>query len=778
MNIDDLPKTTISGRRFTRKQLTLVQETAEICKNLSRKELALTVCENLNWTNPAGKLKVNSCLILLEKLESFGILTLPVLKKAKRAKPTLPTFKIQPDTTPITETLEALGPISLQPILTKEDRADFKAFLEAYHYLKYKHPFGSYLSYFVVSDATQTKLGCLLFTASAALTLAPRDKWIGWEKKQREKLLHLIVSNNRFLIFPWVKVPNLASHALSLATKRIGDDWVKVYKYRPVLLETFVDTTQFTGTCYRAANWTYLGQTQGRGRFDPKNEKKQTKKDIFMYPLEENWKHCLTHLHRKTSLKKKYRNDVQSSHTRCVDDAFILMWEKVAKMIHEVAEQYDAIWRVRKRVINSMLLILLIFRLVFSKNSQSYGTTIDELWDSCRRLDIPLTQESAIAPSSFCAARKKMDEAIFKEINRRMIETNSEKSYAADYLWLGHRVFAVDGSKLNLPKELINEGYQLTSDKAYYPQGLMSCLYQLKAQIPFDFDLASNMNERTCALNHLQALKQDDVVVYDRGYFSYYMLHKHLETKIHAVFRLARKSSNVIDDFFTGNDTDILAHIYPSRPTRGKIQKAHPEITITPLTIRLIKYQIDGNIYCLGTTLTDQERYPNIQDFKAIYYERWGVEELYKVSKRVFQIEDFHAKSERGVKQEIFAHFALITMNRYFANQADNHHNHMDYPDKDPALIGNHGPKQNGKIKTNFKNCIQVIARGMEEILFIHEKLNDVVQRIFSSVVSRYQKERTDRSYPRKSMRPRSKWRPNYKKLDKTLPQAISTTQA
>ena len=97
----------------------------------------------------------------------------------------------------------------------------------------------------------------------------------------------------------------------------------------------------------------------------------------------------------------------------------------------------------------------------------------------------------------------------------------------------------------------------------------------------------------------------------------------------------------------------------------------HPELEIVPIQMRLIKYQIGDNTYCLGTTLIDQNQYSNTQDFIDIYHARWGVEELYKVSKRIFIIEDFHAKSERGVKQEIFAHFVLITMNRIFANQAD-----------------------------------------------------------------------------------------------------------
>ena len=216
----------------------------------------------------------------------------------------VPAFVEHPETPPINDTLNAIGPITLQRITSKEDREDWKAYIQTYHYLGYKHPVGAHIGYFIVSEARQQKLGCLLFSASAAWALAPRDKLIGWEKKHRQKLLHLILSNNRFLIFPWINVPNLASQALSLATKQIGDDWLDAHGYRPVLIETFVDTSKYAGTCYQAANWQYIGKTKGRGRFDPKHECKQTIKDIYIYPIDFDWRHTLTNYHSSSSLKK------------------------------------------------------------------------------------------------------------------------------------------------------------------------------------------------------------------------------------------------------------------------------------------------------------------------------------------------------------------------------------------------------------------------------------------------------------------------------------------
>ena len=149
-DINTLPKTTFSGRRFTRKQLKQVQETVQMFKNLSRKELALTLCEHLNWTTPNGKLKVNSALTLLEKLESCGIVSLPSKRKVKTQVRRIPAFVEHPETLPVNDTLNAIGHISVQRITSKEDREDWKAYIQTYHYLGYKHPVGAHIGYFIV----------------------------------------------------------------------------------------------------------------------------------------------------------------------------------------------------------------------------------------------------------------------------------------------------------------------------------------------------------------------------------------------------------------------------------------------------------------------------------------------------------------------------------------------------------------------------------------------------------------------------------------------------
>ena len=389
-SVETLLKTTFSGRRFTRKQLAHVQQTVQQFPNLSRTELAHTLCEHLDWKTPNGKNKVESCLILLEKLGAQGVVSLPAKPVRQAPQRRVPVLENDSVETPIEAGLHTVMPIHLEAVGSSgPERERWKAYLQTFHYLGYRQPIGQHLGYFIVSEPRQQRLGCLLFSASAAWAMAPRDRYIGWNSQHKTKLLRLVLSNDRFLIFPWVDVPHLASHALSLATRQIGNDWVRAFGYRPVLIETFVDPTMFSGTCYRAANWQFLGLTQGRGRLAPDGHARISKKEIFVYPLESDWQQQLTGTVRAVEIQKRYRNDLQASHAPSIDESFVSLWDKVAHIFQEVAADYDRKWRVRQRVIDTLMLMLmlLIFRLVSSKNTQSYGTTIDDLWDNCKKLN-------------------------------------------------------------------------------------------------------------------------------------------------------------------------------------------------------------------------------------------------------------------------------------------------------------------------------------------------------------------------------------------------------
>jgi hypothetical protein len=278
---------TFCGQIVSAQQLSEIAEITETFPKLSRTELANTICEIFSWKRPTGKLKSVECRQFLERLEDKAIIKLPACRKkyANKVKVRIERSR-KADLQPAVSTkLKHLWPIRLIKVDHQEQRQLWYEYVDRYHYLRYQLPFGAQLRYFIESGATDEILGCFQFS-SPAWKMAPRDRWIGWADDQRKTNLQKIVNNSRFLIFPWIKVKNLASTALSLAVKSVLDDWQDAYGYRPVLMETLVDRKRFKGTCYKAANWIHVGKTTGRGRMDRDHSRDGAAiKEIYVYPL-------------------------------------------------------------------------------------------------------------------------------------------------------------------------------------------------------------------------------------------------------------------------------------------------------------------------------------------------------------------------------------------------------------------------------------------------------------------------------------------------------------
>ena len=196
------------------------------------------------------------------------------------------------ETIPYTGVLDKLGHVEV--ILVENWESDifqyWKEMMEKFHYLKSSSLFGKQIKY-LIRSSNLGWIGGLSFS-SASWRLEERDTFIGWNDKEREENLHDVICNSRFLILPWIEVSNLASHILSLAIKKVVSDWQNVYGYKPALIETFVDAEKFPGTCYKAANWIYLGKTKGRGRNDRTKKRDLPQKDIYVYPLRNNFFSC------------------------------------------------------------------------------------------------------------------------------------------------------------------------------------------------------------------------------------------------------------------------------------------------------------------------------------------------------------------------------------------------------------------------------------------------------------------------------------------------------
>ena len=273
------------GRDFTPKELQTILEIIAEDPQRTRAHISRLVCKAIDWYKPNGGLKDMSCRVALLRMQKDGLLTLPPpTHHQEKCRPHIQISALTNPKNHITTPVEAL------PDLHLEKSALFREYIHRYHYLGYTPLPGAQLRYFALSNG---QILALFGFGAAAWKTLPRDNFIGWNHEQRQKRLHLIVNNARFLILPWVNSKNLASKLLAMIAKRIPQDWSSIYGYKPVLLETFVESHRFHGTCYKAANWIHVGQTKGRGKLDIHNSASLPKKDIFLLPLTPNFKKIL-----------------------------------------------------------------------------------------------------------------------------------------------------------------------------------------------------------------------------------------------------------------------------------------------------------------------------------------------------------------------------------------------------------------------------------------------------------------------------------------------------
>src|SRR5213593_4215218 len=282
---------TVCGRRFSQNDIYAIGAFIASHPAACRREIATWACEFFRWLGPSGRPKEMSCRVALLRLEALGLLELPPpRKRSGNRKLYRPDHTILEPQEQLTLPVGALPGLCLRRVETTEDSRLWNEAVSRFHYLGYKRLPGAQLRYLIESDLGL--LGVLGFGASA-WKAAPRDRWIGWSQVERRACLHLVVNNARFLLLPWVRSRNLASWALSRSARLLPLDWEKRYGYRPVLLETFVERDRFHGTCYKASNWQYVGDTQGRGKLDRDRKAQLPVKQIYVYPLVEGFREVL-----------------------------------------------------------------------------------------------------------------------------------------------------------------------------------------------------------------------------------------------------------------------------------------------------------------------------------------------------------------------------------------------------------------------------------------------------------------------------------------------------
>jgi len=272
----------VQGREVTQGDIELVRRLIEDNPSRNRTQLSKELCLLWNWRAASGQIKDMACRTLLLKLEQRGHITLPRRRTPGRGCRKVSIPYAPHSTASIACGLSDLEPVHIQMIKDASLLHLFQCLLSRYHYLGFRSSVGENMKY-LVFDRKHNPLGCLLF-GSAAWKCAPRDDFIGWDAETRKGNLHMVTNNMRFLILPWVRVPHLASHILGKVARRISADWIAKYGHPIYLLETFVERDCFQGICYRAANWTCVGQTKGRSR-NGHPDLKVPIKDIYLYPL-------------------------------------------------------------------------------------------------------------------------------------------------------------------------------------------------------------------------------------------------------------------------------------------------------------------------------------------------------------------------------------------------------------------------------------------------------------------------------------------------------------
>ena len=281
------------GRTYTEEEVDEIRDLIAQNPEASRFFLSKDLCRRWSWVQANGALRDMLCRGFLLMLHREGLITLPPRKQAptchlrRRWKPA----PIAVDASPIVGPIGNVMPVTITMVRRTPQEHLYKSLIQEYHYLGYASPVGEHLEYIAFSE--DRPVACIGF-CSAPRHIGARDRYLGWKKEERIVNLHKIAVNTRFLILPWVRVPHLASHLLSQMAKSISRDWKAVYHHEIVWLETFVDPERgFAGTCYKAANWKYVGLTTGRGKNDNTRKANRSLKYVFGYPLKKDWRRAL-----------------------------------------------------------------------------------------------------------------------------------------------------------------------------------------------------------------------------------------------------------------------------------------------------------------------------------------------------------------------------------------------------------------------------------------------------------------------------------------------------
>jgi hypothetical protein len=285
------------GRSVTEADIAFIRHLIAAHPGASRRALSQKLCVAWQWRQPNATLCDMVCRGLMLALHRAGHIELPAVRwvnpnpLARRGAERQRPLGALVDTTVLCATLAEIQPLEFRQVRHSFEEPLFNSLIERYHYLGYTQPVGEQLKYLVY--ALDRPIACLAWS-SAARHLGPRDRFIGWSTEARRQNIGLLAYNTRYLILPFVLVPHLASHILGRMARVLALDWERIYRHPIYFLETFVDPQRFRGTCYRAANWIYLGATTGRGKDDQTGKPNRPIKQVLGYPLSKRFRQRLS----------------------------------------------------------------------------------------------------------------------------------------------------------------------------------------------------------------------------------------------------------------------------------------------------------------------------------------------------------------------------------------------------------------------------------------------------------------------------------------------------
>jgi hypothetical protein len=333
---------------------------------------------------------------------------------------------------------------------------------------------------------------------------------------------------------------------------------------------------------------------------------------------------------------------------------------QLVSVFHELEQlllQFNSRWQRRKRKLDTKFVANFVLQLVAGSIGDSYRMLIQNLVNESPVFKKNhFTKLKSIAASSICEARQKVDENLFTLMNRVIVEKLTKSDDRNFSIIPRRKVFAVDGTKLNLPPELAKHKFHSMTAKGHHLQALVSSIYSLDYSFPIDFVLENSGNERACVERHLANIEPESVVIYDRGYFGFEMAKLHIKNKIHFIFRAFMNDPL--------KPSESIIQLVPTKASQVVMKCNRNIFDFSPINVRIVPPYVDKQEYFFAMSLPSDELSPKM--ICEAYGSRWKIEELYKIPKSFLELEKFHAKTKRGICQEVYASFFIVSLSRLF----------------------------------------------------------------------------------------------------------------